>query len=381
MVKKLQRWLPFFVYFLPFKLFGMLPRKRRVILFATGTGLFHDNPRYLMEMFQRHFPNRFDYIWSTRDKDVYQKLRRDGVPVILQSSIAGAWTASKAHAYIVSAEMLDAYYHIHDNTLLIQSWHGTPVKHIEHDSPTDDVRLARKKRYFGKNHLASRVNHFLIDKKDYIPMLSAAFQLAPSRFRAIGQARNVVMSAYGNQDIQDLRRKRGLDSFERVLLYAPTFRESLAENMQLVERLISPETTAYLKARNWCLLIKLHPFLTNGQLGNGEWVSRLVSSHIKDLSSDNDTPSLLALSDALISDFSSLMLDFMRTGRPMYQFVPDGDVYWKKRGGAYQTKEEIDQYSESVDAISDIKNISPHTAHTSDIMNEASYIQRCMALL
>jgi CDP-glycerol glycerophosphotransferase (TagB/SpsB family) len=133
LLNKIIKWLPFFLLYLPFKIYALISReKRKILLFGTGTGLYHDNSKYLFEYFLENKANypEFKAYWVATNKDTYNKLHDKGIPVIYRNSVLCAKYAARAKAYFVTAGLIDVFWFIDKNTLLIQLWHGVPIKKI-----------------------------------------------------------------------------------------------------------------------------------------------------------------------------------------------------------------------------------------------------------
>ena len=74
-----------------------------------------------------------------------------------------------------------------------------------------------------------------------------------------------------------------------------------------------------MEERNASFFLKLHPD-DRGSFDAG-------GSHVHELPQGIDIYELLAATDALISDYSSIIFDFMMVERPILHFLPDLDEY------------------------------------------------------
>ena len=70
------------------------------------------------------------------------------------------------------------------------------------------------------------------------------------------------------------------------------------------------------------ILVRLHPDLRNKDVPSG-----VINASYYD-----DTQELLAASDVLITDYSSIMWDFSLQKKPVFLFQPDNDGYEEERG-------------------------------------------------
>ena len=108
---------------------------------------------------------------------------------------------------------------------------------------------------------------------------------------------------------------------KKIILYAPTFRGNIYQGFSMLpfdgEKLINSFD------ENTYLIYKLHPLLKNVCLPQHPRIIDMFNE---------DTHELFALSDMLISDFSSIVFDYSILNKPMYFYVPDLNDYLKDVG-------------------------------------------------
>ena len=118
----------------------------------------------------------------------------------------------------------------------------------------------------------------------------------------------------------------------RVLLYAPTFRG----------RVSSAEAPDFLDVRalherlgdEWCLLIKHHPFVRRRPA-----IPADCADFAFDVSADLSIEAAMVVSDACVSDYSSLVFEYSLLRRPMAFLAADIDEYDDWRGFYYDYDE------------------------------------------
>ena len=121
----------------------------------------------------------------------------------------------------------------------------------------------------------------------------------------------------------------GVDLGERkVILYAPTWKgESFGDPHDDADELISRviELESRLDTSRYVVLLKTHQVVHRYASGRPEFAGRLVPNEIP-------TNTVLAATDILITDYSSIFFDFLSTGRPIAFLTPDIDDYAGYRG-------------------------------------------------
>ena len=116
---------------------------------------------------------------------------------------------------------------------------------------------------------------------------------------------------------------------KKIILYAPTFRGNIYKGFSMlpfdgIKLIESFDENTY-------LLYKMHPLLKEINLPQ--------HPHILDVCKE-DTHELFALSDSLISDYSSIVFDYSLLNKPLYFYTPDLNEYLNDVG-CYVDKEEL----------------------------------------
>ena len=346
MLKKIYKWAPFFLLFIPFKLLALINRKRNtVLLFGTGTGLYHDNSKYLFEyLLANNDLYGYEVYWVAKNKELYKELKKLGKPVLLKNSLGAVFKASCAKAYFITAEIFDVFWYIKPTTLLIQLWHGTPIKKIAYDTAAYKYYLEKREKYFTKNYSFSRFDYFIIEDENYRNIFLSAFRIDKEKVMALGQPRNTIFGSELKL-AYELKRDLSVDVFDKIILYAPTFRENEVSNVEVLDLLLQEDALQFLEKYNYCLLIKLHPYVSS-LASIKECLTNIYHPNIINVSDYTDTQELLLISDALVTDISSLAFDYMMSSDNLYTFFPDIDDYRSIRGGFYNTSYDL-LYSKS----------------------------------
>lgn len=111
---------------------------------------------------------------------------------------------------------------------------------------------------------------------------------------------------------------------KKIILYAPTYRDDTPECTDL--HLDVPMMKQRL-GQDYLLLLRVHPAVQDRIR-----ISETVRDFVIDCSSEEDIDVLLAKSDLLITDYSSLPVEFSLLRRPMIFYPYDLERYGKSRG-------------------------------------------------
>ena len=149
------------------------------------------------------------------------------------------------------------------------------------------------------------------------------------KFLRFGSPRSDVLFQHSKKYKEKICNKFNININNRILLYAPTYRflNGKGENRVFEELNLDFEMLLNsLKIKwnyDWKIFIRLHP----GVRIQAKKISK--PDYVIDLSDYDDSQELLAISDILISDFSSIMFEPAYVLKPVFLYAPDKDEYEK----------------------------------------------------
>ncbi|MBM3717148.1 MAG: glycosyl/glycerophosphate transferase, partial [Actinobacteria bacterium] len=197
---------------------------------------------------------------------------------------------------------------------VLQTWHGTPLKRLALHRPGFDPRRA-----VAVVREARRWNVLLAQNPYAARILTKAYAFFRWPVWVEGYPRNDVLRT---DDGRATRAALGIADGERVILYAPTWRDDRERIVDFVD------PAALARDVDAVVLVRGHSrTLLPGEDARGP--------RVVDVTGFPDTARLLAAADALVTDYSSVMFDFSVTGKPMYFLVPDLEHYRGELRGFY----------------------------------------------
>jgi CDP-glycerol glycerophosphotransferase len=267
------------------------------------------NPLAIDRELARRAPGVTRY-WSVVDLSV--EVPEGGVPVVEGSP--EWWRARGAARLLVVNDWLRRRFARRPGQRVLQTWHGTPLK-----------RLALHRPGFQPRRMAAVIKEsrrwdVLLAQNPYAAgILTRAYAFLRRPVWVEGYPRNDVLV---NGDGAPVREALGIAPGERVLLYAPTWRDDRSEMVDFVD------PAALAAAADAVVLVRGHSrTLQPGRNAEGP--------RVIDVTGFPDTSRLLLVADALITDYSSVMFDYSATGKPMYFLVPDLEHYRGELRGFY----------------------------------------------
>lgn len=199
---------------------------------------------------------------------------------------------------------------------VLQTWHGSTLKRLARDRP--DVNLRTR---IAATREGRRWNALLAQNDFSAEHLTSAYAFRGPVW-VEGYPRNDVLTqpALG----ADIRRRLGLDDARRIVLYAPTWRE---DRTSMVDHL---DVAAFAQS-----LGPDHVLLVRGHSSTWEHGRDHAAPGLIDVTGYPDVSDLLLVADVLVTDYSSVMFDWVSTGRPIVFFVPDLPHYRGELRGFY----------------------------------------------
>lgn len=313
------------------------PRNKKIWVFGSHNNSFSDNSKYLFWYVADNCP-QIEAVWITGNPGIVKKIRSLGYKAYLRWSLQGLRHCLNAKIYIYSAYSSDINFWTSAGALRFNLWHGIPLKRIEYDIKVG--RLA--KRYNSVLKVLYRFifphnyqkPHFMLSTSPAISKIfSSAFRININRCVELGyprcdhffwpEERQIEYFRKREQEIINLIDEKS--KWRKVMIYMPTFREK--RQNRIINLADFNKLDESLKKNRYILFYKSHPNIR--RFDNKRWDNIIV------LPSNLDIYPLLPFSDILITDYSSVMFDYLLVKKPIILLAPDIDSYENEERGFY----------------------------------------------
>lgn len=308
-----------------------VPRDPRLWVFGNFKG-YEDNPRYLLDHVRAHHPE-IRPVWIARTGDALREAREDGAEAHLVTSPQGLLLSFRAGVGVIGNRLGDLNRAAVGGMFVVHLWHGTPLKRVLLDSRADwfvgdgvlGRLLGRLSRWSLKRALRS-VDLLTAPSPAVARYFEEAFGLPGDRIPVTGYARtDLILESAGAHD-----------GDRRSILYAPTWRESDDEGA-LWKGFDRERWRALLRELDAELVIKLHPLTDEEALPGESVLDRRI--RMASPGEAKDVNRFLAGVDALVTDYSSIAVDYAVLRRPIIYFLPDASAYLEERGLRFTLEE------------------------------------------
>lgn len=309
-----------------FRLAQQLPVDDELIVFESGVGRqYADSPRAIHEELVRRGDTRRK-VWIHRGPIPVTDAH---TTVVERLSPAYFWHLARAR-YWVNNQNFPFYITRRRNGVYLQTWHGTPLKRMQHDL---DAVVGRDEDYLSRVSRATAQWTHLVSPSPYA---SAAFASA-FRHRAevleLGYPRNDVLRAPDRDAIRaSVRERLGIPEDRTVVLYAPTFRDdaNVGGNRFDFALELDPVRFAAELGADFTLLLRMHVVVRHAAE-----IPEDAAEAVLDVSSYPDIQELFLAADVLVTDYSSVFFDYSILRRPMVFYAYDLERYRDDLRGFY----------------------------------------------
>lgn len=316
-----------------FNFYKIFPIKKNLIIMESNDD-FTDNTQALYQYMQKNgYLKKYKVVWLAdnpnelrRKEDVFAIYKRkDKLNLALDFYMA----TCKYYIYSHSNEFSVKGYSSRKNQVVFNLWHGVPYKN---------------NKVGNLNFLRVNYDNFLSTGK-YCTKTLAKFLNAPEKIAVeLGYPRLDYFFSDLTEVRQKFEKKFKFSLYNKIILWMPTFRKSNLKNisedyMQNKTGLPIFETknqlfefNKFLEYKNILFVLKIHPLQADLPIFQTKF-SNIIILKNEDLQDMNVQPyQFIPITDALISDYSSVAIDYIVLDKPLVYTLDDYADYAKSRG-------------------------------------------------
>lgn len=309
-----------------FFLSGFSYRFKNRYLFGAWFGQrFSDNPKFLLlQMLEDKRYKDARFIWIC-NKNIESEIGIDDFRLtIVERNSFKSIIAQLSSKYIFMSHGYQDFgsLNLTRNSDSYQLWHGFPIKKIAKDNSQTSTE---------GDHYYQRYRFFLADsvimKKRLITAFSGYGANEKSIIIANSPKSDYLLKNKNNEQLKsEIRKKIGILDSAQVVSYFPTFRDNSKKMFSFTE--YDSTLKDELLSNNMVILERQH-------LAAKHQTDISENNRIIELSDNIDVQDVLLISDYLITDFSSVYVDFLVMNKPIIHFLFDGLEYIKEDRQTY----------------------------------------------
>lgn len=319
----------FFSLLLPYIL-SIIPRSSKIWVYGGRNGQFVDNTKYWFLWANKHEPS-FEHIWISNDPKTISMLRAHNYKAFKPLTIKGFY-------YILQAKI--AFYTHGASSIIRPIFLKSAIKFdFYHGIPLKTLRVQSTKVYaqqFGPNfkyNLSGKLYNYYEKKYIYNDSIVIPSKLFTEMFTDfsgkrlyIGYPRNIVFQLKQNELLkiielhpEHLKFYSEITKFSKRYIYMPTFREGKPDfvkeafnDLEVLNDLMIDQDAVF--------LLKLHPF-TKTEIDFSQY------SNLKIVNNQIDIYPFLPFINCLITDYSSISMDYYFSNNPVIFYLFDMDEF------------------------------------------------------
>ncbi|MBR4447709.1 CDP-glycerol glycerophosphotransferase family protein [Methanobrevibacter sp.] len=295
------------VYGLIFKLFNHNDvEKNRVSFIIDSRESFKGNLDYIKKEFEKRGDFKFHFFY--KDKLSFNSFKK---------------LSSSKYIFLNDNFFPLAFMDFKDENTIVQLWHAPGASKKFGGSVDLESREILSK-------ISDNTDYLIVTSKNIIEYYSEAFQMSNDKIKPLGLPR--MDYYFENHDLdklkQDFCQKVNIPPDKKIILYAPTFRDE--EKYNNVFDFLDLEKFNQELGSEYVLALRLHPKIKNFYKEDISSNSRYVD--VSDFESEQE---LMLISDILITDYSSIMIEYSVLNKPTVFFTYDLDYYLANERGFY----------------------------------------------
>ena len=196
------------------------------------------------------------------------------------------------------------------------------------------------------------------------------------QFLSLGMPRNdyLIDNKNNYKIIKSIRNQLGISEKHKVFLYAPTHRETEEKNIKLNKRIIEEfkALDEILETKQYKILYRPHYLSTDTE----EEIKKLKNIYYVGNDRYSDMRDLMILSDILITDYSSIFIDYLLIQKPIIFYSYDLDEYCKIRGLVIDYTNEIHTPGPKINNLKEILDIDENILNRYDLNLSRSFFHK-----
>lgn len=328
----------------------------KMVFFESFFGKnYSGNPKYIYEEMLRDEKYKdYKFIWSYRgeNNDVIP-----GNPIIVDREDVEYYKYLARSKYWVN-NIVFPVHRKREGNVYLQTWHGTPLKRIGFDIEIEGPETLARENFY----IESRNWDYLISQNQHSSeIFKRAFKFHKDVLEYGYPLNDIFYDKELDEVVKEIKGSLNIPNDKKVILYAPTWRDNeMTNSWEHTFNLKFDLKTFYENfSDEYVLILRMHHLVADSIEIKEEY-----KDFVYELSKYDDIQELYAISDILITDYSSVFFDYANTKRPVLFFAYDFEMYKNNIRGFYLDMEKdlpgpvIKTEKELIEAINNIENIS-----------------------
>lgn len=306
----------------------LMPRKRKLCVFGAWLGeRFADNSKQLFIEAQQR--KNLRAVWIAKSTDVIKEINDMGYEAYMWGTPKAVWLQLRAGYAVVSNGISDLEHTFLGRAVIIDLWHGIPLKKVVYDNKYEKNWDSPKQKLRDRLiNIPLGKMYFVAPSEMFIPIYQSAFRRKREQIICLGQPRSDIFF--------DKHRQEKYFPGKNIILYCPTHRNEGAEPIELSKIFDLARLEEFLAENDYYFVVKKH-FYHRNEVENLDGYP-----HIIDITSEAmDIQKLIMETSVLITDYSSIYIDYLLLDSPLLFYCYDYEHYLAKDREMYFEYEDV----------------------------------------
>lgn len=310
-----------------------LVKNKKKIIFASMPD-YSDNSKEFYEYLKKNYSNEYDLVWL---------ILNPKAKITMPNAYYFSTFLGKYHLltskYIVYTGLYLADFINFKKHVVLEVWHGMPLKTLGFNEKNIPSNVFNQYQKIGKS------SYFFVSSDIFKLSMISSFLIPDNNIYITGQARtDCIIDQRNKKEVANFIEKK---SFKKVILYTPTYKEAQRNNRRDINKEFEnifyfddyneEKFYQFLEKEKILFIVKPHPFderFYKQELDQ----KKLIHPNIKIIFNVDMTKNnfyfyeFFQHADLMITDFSSIAIDFLITKKPVIFLDNLSDEYSKNRG-------------------------------------------------
>ena len=305
----------------------------------VGSKKLQDNNVLFISDVRDEMGGNFEFVYNALDKtawnvDVFLKDKQ-----LHKETVSDAWLIADKLCAAKYIFVEDVYNYLQFYTLLpgqeiIQLWHAAGAyKKFGFSRKNEDIKISPGHRKYTKA---------IVSADSIKSCYAEAYDICEDKVVATGVPRTDIFfdEKWKSEVCDRFHEKYPETKGKKIILLAPTYRGTKVPMADYDMTKVPIEELSKQYGDEYILVTKLHPAAYNNMLLKGKKLGD-DSGFWLDVSDIRDINDILPVADILITDYSSVIFDWLLLDRPIIYYVYDRDEYAGDRGMYYSFDEYV----------------------------------------
>lgn len=299
--------------------FSLFPMQNKVVFINFNGRGFGCNPKYIaLEMLREQIDTEIVWLVSDLNELIPPQIKK-----VRWGSLLFYYELATAKIIVTNVKNALPFRKRYKQ-YLIQTWHGSNAyKYVE-----KEAECQLPVRYIVESKENSALTDLFISDSPKTSQWYRKSFWCTCEILESGMPRNDIFMNGTNEQKLKIRKCFKLNLKQKILLYAPTFRDNGSFDGYQLDFVKILEALRNRFSGDWKILLRLHPNVQKGLI-----IPTELRNDVFDASKYGDAQELIFASDALITDYSSICNDFILMNKPVFLYVSDLDIYMKNGRG------------------------------------------------